>query len=370
MKSMQITYLPYLSMGRYEEAIFKPLNVRVWNYARKSTQYIPDITARTAVDALMATNVAHGRSINDMGIISVSNFDLREYTPEEKALCKETALLLFVGSLARGGVIGRGANAGHYVSTTENFTVVEQNFVQEGDRIATQDGYVVNIRIGGYKISEVKFGRPDYTPAPLDSNGDGRIIDDLLKMRAKQKRIYRRLMRAIDMFKQAYYNDTKLSQQSRIMLITSAYEILFDLPESGQRARLKENFRQLFVMPTDIKRRYKSERGSGRPSVWEIDSIKVMWADKFYTLRNKIIHGSPLKPADFVFCDKQRHFDIAVLFFVLGLKKIMGNTSSVAETADQIVWEKHEDPDGSDGEENYEGFVYEKLGPLLKQLRG
>jgi len=366
---MQITYLPYLLMDNHEEIIiFKDaLGITIWNYSKKADEYIADTALRTTIDGLMATNVASkGRPITDMGIISVGNTDFRAYSQEEKALCAETALLLFAGSLTRGGVARRAANAGFLMATSENFTVVEQNFEPDGDGIAIQDGYVVRMLIGGYRANEVTFQRPYYTPSSADTTGDGRLIRDLLKMRTKQKRLYRRIYRALEMFRQAYFNDTKLTEESRILSITSAYEILFDLPESRQRERLKQDFQRLFVSPNDRKKRYKSQRGSGVP-VWETDSIKVMWADKFYTLRNKIIHGERLKRTDFVFCGKQRHFEIATLFFVLGIKKIIGSTSTIPDTTDEIMWEKYHD---DNGEQDYEGFVYSRLDPIAAMLAG
>ncbi len=364
---MQITYMPYLNMGNHEEATIlrEALGVTIWNYSKKAADYIPDATIRGKVDAFMAANVNEaGEPVEGIGVLSIGAFDLRPYTPEEKSLCAEAALLLFIAGVARNGVLERSTSMGFTIATSENFTVVEQNFEPSGDGVATSDGYIVRILAGGYSISEVTFPRPAYTPASADTNGDGGLIKDLLKMRRKQKRIYRRLMQAIDMFRQAYYNDSKLSPESRVMLLTSAYEALFDLPESGQRRQLKEDFKRLFVLPTDRKVRYKSERGPGRPAEWETESIKVMWADKFYTLRNKIIHGTPLKPSDFIFCGKQRHFDIAVLFFILGLRKAMSGTSAVDETADRIIWEKHIDPSDATGRNNYEGFAYKKPDPL------
>ncbi len=47
-----------------------------------------------------------------------------------------------------------------------------------------------------------------------------------------------------------------------------------------------------------------------------------MWADKFYTLRNHIIHGKEIEPKDFCF-GQHRHHDLAVWFFILSVKKLL-----------------------------------------------
>lgn len=363
---MQVTYFPHLNMGRVEEVNFRQLNLKLWNYGIKADKYVKGAQARAALDAVMATNVSNRQTIGDMGIVSIGDFDLRYFGEKERLLCREARLLLFIGSLSYSGVLNRGANTGHYMATTENFTLVEQNFQQDREHIAVRDGYIVSRLVGGYKISEVKFQRPEYTLTPLEFTGDERVLQNLLELRKSQKRLYRRLMRAVDMFMQAYCNDTKLSEQSRILLMASSYEILFDLPDKDQRKSLKNIFRQRFVQTDDIKRRYSSKRSNG--FAWEIDSIKVMWVDKFYTLRNKIIHGLPIAPDDYIFCKKQRHFDIATLFFVLGLKAMIGETRQISQTSDRIMWKEHED---LNSKETYEGFMYKKSDswPEVLQLR-
>lgn len=345
-----------------EEIDFPALGVKVWNYSKKADTYITNSDLRTTLDSLMAMNVTHKATVTDMGIITIGEFDCREYSDEEKAICREVQKLLFIGAISYSSVLDRGANTGHYMFTSDNFNLLQQSFELNGERNGIQTGSIVAMSAMGYKINELKFRRPDYVPTPMQFRGNSKVVADLLKMRKYQKRIYNRLMRSIDLLMQAYFNDTNHSMHSRILLLSSAYETLFNLPEGrSQRRVLKERFEEYFVLPNDVKRRYTSRR-PGTPSyVWETNSIKVMWADKFYTLRNDIIHGSPLKVTDFDFRDKQRHLDIAVLFFVLGLKKIMGNTPQVKQTVDEIVWRSHDDMDGEDEEYQYEGFCYEEL---------
>ncbi|HSW37477.1 MAG TPA: hypothetical protein VLG37_03880 [Candidatus Saccharimonadales bacterium] len=363
---MQIHFFPYLNMKDTEEVNFPGLNVKVWNYGKKADAYITDPDLRQTLDALMAINVSHRQTINDMGIISIGEFDGREFSDAEKALCEEAQRLLFIGAVSYSGVLDRGANTGHYMFTSENFSMLQQSFELNGERMGIESGYIVRKWDAGYKINEVKFFRPDYTPTPMMFRGNSKVISDLLKLRKYQKRLYRRLMRAISIVMQAYFNDTKLSAQARILLMASAYEILFDLPEEGQRKELKDCFNRLFVEPNDIKRRYSSQRRKSARCPngyeWEIESIKVMWADKFYSLRNNIIHGSPIRPQDYNFSDKQGHFDISILFFVLGLKKIMGTTPQIKQTVDEITWKKTSDEvDLDEDEDDYEGFSYDEL---------
>ena len=50
-----------------------------------------------------------------------------------------------------------------------------------------------------------------------------------------------------------------------------------------------------------------------------------MWADRFYTLRNHIIHGEQLRNSEFSFFG-QPHYHLGVLFFIASVKKILNDT--------------------------------------------
>lgn len=354
-------------MQRTQEVTFTDLDVKVWNYGLMKDQYITDPEVKHTLDLLMATNVYHGRPITDMGIISVGATDFREYTLEEEQLCNETRAFLFVAALFRGSLLDPSPNKGHHVAASENFTRIQQGFDTQNDRMSILDGYIVTKQNMGYRIDEVKFERPEYVMTPLEFRGNQDILRLLLRLRKRQKRLYRKIMRAVDMVMQAYYNDGKMSENARILLLAGAYEILFDLPEQGQRRVLKEKFRQYFVLGDDPRCRYKSPRPNGY--VMETDSVKVMWVDKFYALRNAIIHGSTVKRSDFIFRGKQRHFDIAILFFALGMKKIIGVSNGFTETADEIHWKKYVEPNEPSDDFNYEAFVYEEHDPFAAIAR-
>jgi len=113
------------------------------------------------------------------------------------------------------------------------------------------------------------------------------------------------------------------------------------------------------IAPTYSRKfRYTSQRPRApKGFVWEVDDISVMWVDKFYSLRNKIIHGSQMKNDDYVFRGKQDHFDIALIFFVFGFKKIMSSKPQIKDTIDEVHWKIPVQTD--DDWPVYEGFVYE-----------
>jgi hypothetical protein len=356
-ETMQITYFPQLHMDRVPEIRLVPLGVTVWNYGVQSPEYVTDPKLRDVIDKFMQANIRHKRPITDMGIITIGQCDMRPFDSTEMQVCQEVRLILFLAGVAHNNVIDRSPNAGIYTVTAENFDLVVQNFEPDGQYTAVEDGYVVRKLIGGYRVGEVQFPTPLYTPTPALFWRDNRLIDNLMRLRQTQKRLYRRILRASELLMQSYYNDTKLSSNARILTMAAAYETLFDLPEQGQRKELKEVFERLFVLPDDPKVTFVSHWEGKKPKRVS-KSMKVYWANAFYELRNQIIHGSVIKPEAFAFRGKQRHFDIATLFFVLGVKKLIAGAPGSRPTYDFIRWGQNGGLDDEDMA--YEGFLYEK----------
>lgn len=352
-------------MNDTDEIDLPELNVKIWNHTRMSTTYIQDEDLAKTIGLIMSTNDARWYPVKNMGIISIGAIDWREYTPVEQDLVKEVKLLLFLASIAKTGILDRGVNTGHHMATSENFDVLYQRFTPGQLDMATRGGFIVREWHAGYQIDEVKFYQPESTPKPMTFWSDQKLLNKMMRVRKRNKKVYNRILRATDAFMQANYNDEKLSHQARILLQTSAYEILFELNEGGQRKALKQYFRDNFVLPSDPLRTYRSERpvSSRFPKGYEIErreSIKVKWADSFYSLRNKIIHGGKVPGSSYLFENHQLHFDIARLFFVLGIKKEIGKLSYIKESNDRILWKNPPRPtDPFDLENWYIGFVYD-----------
>lgn len=295
-------------MDRVPEIRLPPLGVTIWNYGIQSREYVTDPKLHDLIDKFMHANIRHKRPITDMGIITIGQCDMRPFDQTEVQLCQEVRLILFLAGIAHSNVLDRGPNAGIYTVTAENFDLVVQNFEPDGQYTAVQDGYVVQKLIGGYKVGEVQFPTPLYTPTPALFGRDSRLIDNLMRLRQTQKRLYRRILRATELLMQSYYNDTKLSPNARILTMAAAYETLFDLPDQDQRRELKEIFERLFVLPDDPLVTFVSHRArKKRTSIRVRKSVKVYWANVFYELRNDIIHGSVVKPEAFAFRGKLRY---------------------------------------------------------------
>jgi len=363
---MQVSYIPYLNMKDRHEVIFSDLHVKVWNYGLMKTTYVADQRLLTKLDTIMNSQLYRGfpndQPIIDMGIISVNDVDFRDFSPKERDLAREARLRMFAGALVWNTQIMTDVNRGHRMLLSENFDIVWQNFSLDDDHFGIRGGSIIQKNDMGFTLGMYDFKRPQYVMSPMSFNLDEETLSLIAKLYRRNKKLYRRILRALEIVVQAYYNDDKVPEPSRILSMASAFETLFEIPDSGQRAFLKDKTRTMFVLPGDPKRRYKSSRGSGR-LVTEYESIKVMWADRFYELRNKIIHGDKMKSDDYNFAKKQRHLDIALLFFAVGLQKIIKEALGISDYTDDVIWQKHVEPGESvDSPFNWEGFVYQDNG--------
>ena len=249
-------------------------------------------------------------------------------------------------------------NAGHYIATAENFTYVLQNFEVGNYHYALKTGFIVKKMIGGFDFTSKSVDTPMYVPEPMRFSLDNELFQQLSNLKDNNKRLYLRILSAADLFFEGYFNDPYLSINARTLLQCSAFETLLGLAdERAKRRAFKEKVTRYLVKPTDYKGWHMSPRTNGL--VKEINSLKVIWADKFYVLRNKITHGLDPKPEDFIFWRTSHHLDIAPMFFIAFIKEILNeqSNSSTPPFLDTFDWQRGK------------GFIYEDNSLMIRLSR-
>lgn len=354
-QNLFIAYFPYINMQNVPEIDLG--FAKVWNFDQKKVAYIPDSTIRSHIENILATHVTHHGSVKGIGILSIGAIDFREPTDEEYKLMRYARLILFISFLAQNNTAKPDPNVGHFMATSENFDLVYQKTIIGSDYLSEATGEVIHFSIGGLHISQHKFQRPSFVPSSLTFRLDDGLFQGLLKLRTKKPMVFERIMNATEIFLESYYNSPYLSRSARILLQLSAFEILLNLPEEQQRKAFKEAIHKISYLPGEPIKSYFSERFGGK-KVREKLSLKGYWADQFYTLRNHIIHGTTPAPREFIFNKSQRHLDIAVLYFVLSVKKQIEKSLSGFPCDYEIKWDTWDDG-YSIPSKNRSGFVYE-----------
>ncbi len=329
-KPYQLVFMPYIAVRGIE--VLKIGEVEIWN-AEKLGSRIGDKVVRTRVAALLSMYRQSARKpdkavrIRDIGMVTVGEQDFRELSYAEFEQVQEARYLLFLCCLAK-NCTQYGPNAGHAMFTSENFEVVYQSFLLDHDFVSERAGVLVTMQILGYKIGETRFTKPSYVNLPIRFSYDEKLLEALLALKTDQPVQYRRILRSTAVFLESYYNSQSVDMGARILLQTVAFEVLFDLPDSLQRKQLKNEIEALTSVPGEKTYTYSYEVPNGMKE--ETRSLKVMWADRFYTLRNHIIHGQEVNRREFRFLRRQHHLLIAPVMFTFAVKRLIDAANAKA----------------------------------------
>lgn len=160
---------------------------------------------------------------------------------------------------------------------------------------------------------------------------------------------------------ESYYNAPHVDLSSRVLLQLMAFEILLDIPENQQRMHFKQAIGRLCRTRGDRKRAYKSERPGGKTAT-ERGTLKEIWADRFYTLRNHLIHGNEVADREYMFRNAQHHLAASPVVFIAAVRALIDNehVSRGERRAFKTMlrWSKWEDLNDAPGT-NYRGFTLE-----------
>ncbi|HEY4321947.1 MAG TPA: hypothetical protein VGM77_12320 [Gemmatimonadales bacterium] len=363
-RDYQISYLPYLGMADRDE--ISDGDLTIWNADRQLANRVSDPAFRGRVRALLNMNVematAKGSTsaVLGIGVISIGPTDCRPFSIAEQNRVREAQLMLFAASLSQDARVREGRNAGHWLRASENVAATFQGFRMDRDSVAEEVGQIITRRIMGYQIGEARFVRPSYVPHPMIYRHDELMFEQLRWLRRCDKGLFRRVLRAIGMMMAAHYNANSVDIQSRILSQATAFEVLLDLPEQKQRLAFKTRIEELLNdRRSEPTFRFRSERLGGKREM-ERRSAKGMWADRFYTLRNHIIHGNVVRRDEYRFRGQQHHHTAAVRVFVAALSQTI-DRARIARGAKRVFfsslrWERWED-DNDMPPTNHAGFV-------------
>jgi hypothetical protein len=334
---LQIAYLPYISMASQDE--IQVDRVRIWNYSTKADEYIRDVGLRAHIDKIIRLNVHRGTQIRNIGIVSIGDIDFRPFGEDELQDIHEACIILFLSFLSYQMRL-QGDNVGFFMRTAENFRCVIQNFVLGDKHIAERSGTLINITDFNL-ISKISIHKPSYVVLnEFAFSHDIRLLENLVGLKRRGIRLYSRIIRASEIFRQSYYNSEDVSIILRVLFQMAAFETLLGL---GQPPR--KNFKDLIEnycnLPNDRKFVHSYlDHGRKRSDVNR--TMKGKWAESFYQLRNRIIHGDKLKGKPFKFREKMFHFDIATMFFIVLMKKLINENLRRKIFDEDILWNRSE----------------------------
>ena len=213
--------------------------------------------------------------------------------------------------------------------TSENFELVRLEFYPGDPNIGYRAGEIARLDSLGWQLGEVLFQRPIFVNGHYNPKCD----DDLLRalsfaLSNSSSPEVQTILRALDYFAQAYTNSGDVRKDLRIVLMSVLFEILLDLDIRNSREDFRAKIHATCGDAMEPTAPYQIiHTGTGRVITTEQLTAKQVWAEEFYKLRNKIVHGDQLIDQDFLF-HGQSHFWLAVLFFRICIRKRLEGISA------------------------------------------
>ena len=336
MEYQQIAYFPYVFMGtnpiEYE-------GVTLWNFSKEAERRLPDESTRAFITRLLQINVRRRQPIPNIGVVDIGAQGFEPFNPKQKKLIQEFRLVLFLCTIAQSN-IDSGPNAGLHMVTADNFTLIFQNFQLGNFSAGFSTGSIVRIRSGGGKISEAAHEKPPYVLDHASIHIDEALMECMAKVKKRNPHTYHRILRAVEAFMGSYFNSDEMSFVGRILQQARAFEILLDLPPGRTQRMVAKEKIERFCSPDNAKKVcYKFEKGHGQFEQ-EFGTMQKKWADRFFTLRNHIIHGQNVPESKLRFHGKL-HQDLALWFFLVSLKKLINQTLKKQRFYDVVKFEKN-----------------------------
>lgn len=308
--------MPYLPLG----GSIKFNNLFIWSFKNYKDKIINDIPLKSHIQKLVDCYQFHNKHpIDNPSIITVG--DNLFSNPTNKTIQKIEALkniLLFTSILE---------NNQWSFTTSDNFEVFYQRFNVGDQGIATSAGAIHHIATSGYKLDEIAFVKPEHIYIPFNvkiRSSILRALEDCLK-NSDLDINKSRVIQSLNPFFNSYRNGSEHSWASRVLLLIMSFELLFG--ETG-RPSFRDNILKYSTEPSlsHLKQNYHNYPIYNYKKItsYEQLSLTQIWAEEFYKLRHKIIHGDTVYSDDFLFKDllgitkiPQPHFYIAINFFIV-----------------------------------------------------
>lgn len=343
----QVTILPWFSVDKLKvgEVVF-------WKY---DGSRIKDGAVKDYLDRYVACYVdITGK--RQQGIVIASLGDKNNFTvlsPQEHLVVKAARDLICFTAIAPHSL--RAVNQDNKSlapPSSERFQMFSQNFVPGTDDIAFRAGSHTVSLGGGWKLDKVRLVAPLYLGGSLFSI-DGKILQALSRLLPSLSNPggepdELRLFRALEWFRLAHVENDEVSIFSKVVMMSTAFEILFDVPNiPGKINYIADKIDSIFVSTKLAKTARKIGKANKK------HTLAGWWGWDFYKLRNRIVHGDTVAAEELIYKDWLTHLIVADLVF---LKSVIKDLYSFGYYA-QDVKKLFEESSDQEAEGNMIDFI-------------
>lgn len=297
--------------------------LHVFNLQQSKDKYIADSLVKQRVEQFCTLYVdSNLEKISTLALaVFDGNYDFRPMSDEDVRDMQRYALALLFCSVIR--------NEQNSVCVSEQFNLFHQKFDPTQDSISYSTGSYYQV-LNWQSLGHTKLVRPEYIPAEtIPYRFDEKLFGALCNMIDARRAEDDSIIRALEWVRYAHMNAEGISNESRLVMMTTAFETLFNLPRRDKTFQFSNRLEQIIkvdqldvydnkfnVVRTGLSRTQRL-KPDGTPTMGGHNqplelTMYGWWARDLYDLRSKIVHGDVLTPADFKNHNNIKHFHIAL----------------------------------------------------------
>jgi hypothetical protein len=291
MTKKQISLLPWLEITEIGIG-----NVIFWKY---DPSLIDDSDIRTYLDQY--TNCYVDKHLKPLKSVTIASFKdknnfevLTEEEYGELSFARDTLCFLCIAEQTRIGLESNNVSIGP--PSADIFEMFSQNFIPGTDDIAVKAGSQTS---EGWKLHKIHFQEP-WSTGGFFKNINKHVytaINQLL-LDNKYPELANRLLRSFELFRLAHIENGTVSQFYKIVMMSTAFEIIFDIPNIPNKSGYIAD-----EIDKTIAQGFKTEGRKSNKNQDESRSKAGWWGWDFYKLRNSVVHGSGISITDLIYID-------------------------------------------------------------------
>lgn len=241
--------------------------------------------------------------------------DFRSLNDLEYKDIRNSVNILIFASIAPQTKVAVCANNRSWAPPSTNiFDLVIQNFHPGNDNIAVKLGSLLS---GGWKIGDISFPKPWVTGGTIVSPDDEILKGfDNCFFSTFPENIRERIFRSLDWFRMAHLEIDQVSELSKVVMITTGFEILLQFPKWNKRKHFV-NYLEKHIASDKFNKDTRTINNGKRETL----SLAGCWANDFYELRNLIVHGDYIPLGQLTYKDWITHLIVADLVFLECIKR-------------------------------------------------
>jgi hypothetical protein len=290
----QVSLLPWLKLESIQigDAIF-------WKY---DSTAISDVDTKNYLDKYIKCYI--DKHLQPVKVIIVASYKDKSYfeplsAEEYQHLNSARNILCFLCIAEQSRIALANNNYSMGPPSADVFDMVSQNFVLGTEDIAVKSGSMTS---GCWTLDKVHFQEP-WSTGGFFKNIHSHVHLAINKLLASQQHedFKNRLLRSMEWFRLAHLENGSISPLFRIVMMATAFEILFDIPNIPEKAGfLADQIDETTVQDGFIQetRTYGKKNDKSK-----IRNLAAWWGWDFYKLRNAIVHGDNVPMNELIYDD-------------------------------------------------------------------